>query len=232
MNLHMQRLNKCVRFLLILTLFTWFCTFTSSSTALGRGFDSNTGPDDGIAASESTFAGTTLYINVGFNQKHGLEERSGNAGRWNHNHPSITNLRYREAANLHPDYIPHWRNAFNQSISDWNNVPNGKIKFLLDNTNAVVRLNVKTMDLGIGGSAECVRHPTNWYLQDCNVFGNTRYNYLNLQQKREITIHELGHALGLSHTIQIGQPSVMVYYSSGYVVPQHIDRILLNSIYP
>lgn len=109
---------------------------------------------------------------------------------------------------INPGLTPDWKKAIRQAIADWNTVEGTKVNFreiLYDYATDVVISG--TFEPQFPGSTQ------NWaarqYYPDTDgttgggMSINTYYNAdnkLSISEKRSVIVHELGHAIGLSHT--------------------------------
>lgn len=121
-----------------------------------------------------------------------------------------------------------WRLAFEAGISDWN-ITQTKVTFYHHPFENVL-INTYSLNDGFAGYAQpfCDGSITTYY----EVYGNSYYSQ-STNSRHAIAGHEIGHSQAIGH---IGNPEIALMGfnpdNNIYIVPQLIDVMFVNQIYP
>jgi hypothetical protein len=147
-------------------------------------------------------------------------------GYWPHTYGHLLSLGYKWGSNLQTPGS-WWRNAFEASLSDWNQTPTN-VSFY-SNSNGPVTMNTYNEDDGRSGKT--IWSCSGSTLVSAVSMGNVFNTSSNANVRRSVSGHELGHAIGLGHSYYF---ALMGYNPdpSTYYVPQQDDIDGVNVLYP
>lgn len=145
--------------------------------------------------------------------------------RWNLS-PSNTNLNY---------YIDSSASAYSsviqQSFNDWSSIPTVYVTFTQvassASANIIIGVASSLSISGAGGVANGTSD-SDGNLQSCTVSVSSAS--ANASTAKVVFLHEIGHCLGLAHSVANG--AVMSYWSNPSSIPIDDDKYALTLLYP